>query len=248
VGADADAATAIGVTRLRLYPMATQTTDDLAGGVDLAILETDADLPSPPLAIAPPASTDGPTGQPVTVVGYGRTQAFDSTSAGFRESITVPVIDSCTRWFRIGDDVENTCFGDSGGAVLRDGALFAIVSAGHDGCDTPSYATRLDAHRVWLGRVLAGDFDAPCPECVAPSSACDAPIELDPTTVAPATSTSTSSSPIRTVGGGACAISSTIARSGTSSDATSCLAWAMAAAGGACALRRGRRARRRSVS
>jgi V8-like Glu-specific endopeptidase len=202
VGADADAATTtIGVSRVVLYPTAQQSDVDLTGGVDLAALESEADFPVAPLGLAPATSTATLQGARVTLVGFGRTDPFDASSAGRRHAVTMPVWQACSRTLRVGDDATNVCFGDSGGAVLLDGALVAVVSAGHDGCDTLSLLTRLDAHGAWLPRIVNGALDAPCPECVAPADACDAPIEW----VAPSPEPPVAEPTYRAGGGGTCA-------------------------------------------
>lgn len=168
------------VSRIALYPKATRTPDDFLGGVDLAALETNADIPAAPLPIAPDVATSTLPGREITVVGYGRTQPSEPTSAGTREAVTLPIGEACSRTLRFGDDAKNTCHGDSGGAVLLGGALFAVISAGADSCSALTVQTRLDAHRVWLAHILAGRFEDACPECVEPLNVCQAPTETGP--------------------------------------------------------------------
>lgn len=182
VGADATASTQrLPVARVVAYPTASLTSDDELGGVDLAALVTSAPLPTAPVPLATSIEDADLKGHVVTAIGYGRSVAADPASVGRRLAASVVAASVCSRVFRIGDDVTNVCFGDSGGAVLLDGALVGLVVAGLDGCKTPSAVTRLRAHRVWLERVVAGSYDAPCPECVTPDPACSAPVEATAT-------------------------------------------------------------------
>jgi hypothetical protein len=119
-------------------------------------------------------------GRAVTAIGYGRVAPFDASSIGRRASVSLDVDAICGRIFRVGNDLKNVCFGDSGGALLLDGALVGLVSSGRDGCNTPSTVTRIDAHLPWLTRTIAGSFDAPCPECVPADPTCSAAIEVTP--------------------------------------------------------------------
>ncbi len=186
LGASASAPERIfGVRRVALYPTAQGSDADAPGGTDLAALELDGPVPATPIAMAAPIGDQGPSGREVTIVGFGRTSAFDPTSAGTRESASLRLGASCSRNVRLGDDATNVCYGDSGGAVLLSERLFAIVVAGRDGCDTPSLATRVDAHAAWLARVREGRLDEPCPECVPPDASCDAAIEVVPSALTP---------------------------------------------------------------
>ncbi len=178
VGADVTMPEAkVAVSRIALYPTARQEGDDAVGGVDLAAIEVVEDLTPTPLRLVLRPLSGSLRDRQVTAVGFGRRDPFDAMSAGVRQAVATSVFESCTRVLRLGDDVENVCAGDSGGPVLLDGEVIALVSGGRDGCNTPSHVTRLDAHRVWLSRVIERRFTDPCPECVEPDRACDAPIE-----------------------------------------------------------------------
>ncbi|MGZ3454506.1 MAG: S1 family peptidase [Polyangiales bacterium] len=175
------------VMRAERYPTATGTSDDFEGGVDLGALLVVSDLPVTPVARSVVTSDDDLCGKQVLVVGYGRSAPFDPTSNQKRLAVTMPVERCCNRFLQMGGADANACSGDSGGAVLLDGALVALVSAGIDGCSTFTTFTRLTPHQAWIDRVVAGDFGRPCPECMAPDPACDAPVPTPPAPpVAPA--------------------------------------------------------------
>ena len=160
------------VTTVELYPTATASNDDLATGVDLAALETATDLGVSPLAVGPDTPTAVLGARAVSAIGFGRTSPFDPASARGRQHVVLPIARACDRTVFFGDAASNVCSGDSGGAVVLDGALFAIVSGGVNGCSTLSLATRLAPHRAWFDRVMARQFGAPCPECLRPDATC----------------------------------------------------------------------------
>ncbi len=153
------------------------------GGVDVALLRLVEDVPG----AVPIAIDDGrPTlGVPLRLVGFGRVAPADAASAGIRRGVDV-TLDG-----RLGDHVQygrvgaTSCLGDSGGALLHDGALVGVVSYGPTGCDGPAFAARLDgvaAHvtevmAAWAGACVDGGcdicaFDGTC------GDACEA-VDLD---------------------------------------------------------------------
>lgn len=162
------------VARGERYPTAAGTADDYPGGVDLGALEVSTELPLTPMPIADLAGD--PRGRAATVIGFGRSSPFDPASNTRRLAVTLAVERACSRFLQMGGADANACAGDSGGAVLIDGGLVALVSAGLDGCSTLTTFTRLAPHRAWIDRVAAGTFGAPCPECLSPDPACDAPV------------------------------------------------------------------------
>jgi hypothetical protein len=157
---------------------------DLAGGIDLAALELTADAPVQPMPVRPTLLPSELLGARVEVVGVGRSESSSPESAP-RARVSTTVSRVCSRLVRLGDAAANACDGDSGGAVLYEGQLAAIVSFGLGGCNTPSSHTRLDAHRAWLDRMIAGRFDESCPECVAADSSCGAPVSPWPASPEP---------------------------------------------------------------
>ncbi len=169
----------IEVTRVALYPTATSTESDLAGGIDLAALELASDAAVPPMPVRSAPLPGELLGARVDVIGVGRSGLSSPTSSP-RARVSTTVSRVCSRLLRLGDGTANACDGDSGGAVLYGGELAALVSFGLGGCNTPSSHTRLDAHRPWLERVLARRFDEACPECVGPDPGCAAPIAQSP--------------------------------------------------------------------
>ncbi len=171
-GADLTAPTAQrSVAATQVYPGATGTDADATGGVDLAALFLAADAPAAPamLHLDPlPADlrfTD------VTIVGYGD-DGPTGTGSGTRRAATTPIESQCDRLLGLGDDVHNSCTGDSGGPLYLGAEVIALVSYGSQGCQARSFHTRLDVHRAWIESVLDGVPDASCPTCVGPDPTC----------------------------------------------------------------------------
>lgn len=200
-----------GVAWVTVYPGATGTIDDYDGGVDLGAVGL-----STPTSIAPALVVDTAqrdlTGAAVEAVGFGRTDPFNPFTAIRRNVVGLTVLESCTRVIKTGDTQRNTCNGDSGGAILQDGALIAIVSAGMAGCSTSSVQTRLDAHRLWLDALVSGRHDSTCPACLSPDPSCRAPTET-PKAPAPVASTTAAAIPSEVVGGGCSTVGGAYRRS-----------------------------------
>ncbi|MBI2395483.1 MAG: trypsin-like serine protease [Deltaproteobacteria bacterium] len=167
------------VVRVAPFPTATSSESDLYGGVDLAALELASDAPVAPMPVRASPLPATLTGARVDVIAVGRSEVSTTDSAP-RRRVSLTISRVCSRLLRFGDETTNVCDGDSGGAVVYEGALVAIVSFGLAGCKSPSSHTRLDAHRPWVERVVAGRLDEPCPECLAPDASCDAPVSAWP--------------------------------------------------------------------
>lgn len=162
----------IDVRATAIYPGFSGTEADRLGGLDLGVAWLVRPTDVTPIAVHAPMSAF----TTATLIGYGVTNGVDSTGRGRRIAVTAPVRDSCSRMLKIGGAEANACTGDSGGPVLVDDQLVAVVSGGLAGCGAPSDHTRLDAHRAWLARALAGTLER-CPECVSADSSCTAPVE-----------------------------------------------------------------------
>ena len=164
-----------------VYPTYTGEDTGIAGGVNLGVVYLATPLSSiTPVAVNTTTSDANLTGASVTVVGYGVDDGTDDTGAGTRRSVILTVASVCSRIFLAGGEDANACEGDSGGAVLLDGALVAVVSGG-PGCYTTSTFTRTDAHADWIASVLAGGSAATCPAtCTQPDPSCGAATETRP--------------------------------------------------------------------
>ncbi|MBI4510815.1 MAG: trypsin-like serine protease [Deltaproteobacteria bacterium] len=168
---DTPAGALLALEEIAIYPGATGTDTDLSGGVDLGAVLLVEDAPVRPAVLELSPLGADMNGQEVTLVGFGRDAEGGSQ---VRRSVTVRVKTACPRLLRAGESGATACTGDSGGAVLRDNKVIAIVSHGVQGCTGPSYHTRLDVHRAWIESVLAHEESAPCTTCVGPDEGCPA--------------------------------------------------------------------------
>lgn len=133
--ADASVAASARVAAVRLAP----------APLDLAVVITTDELPGATHALGDlPATAAGAT---VTVVGYGSDGA---TGLGDRRDGTATIARVDAAAIELAPGPALTCAGDSGGAVLLDGALVAITSFGDPDCAISSTAVRVDAARAFL--------------------------------------------------------------------------------------------------
>jgi secreted trypsin-like serine protease len=175
-------ATAAGVVT---YPTYTGEASGVPGGVDLGAVILASPLSVAPVAVDT-ATSDVGQGTVVTLVGFGVSSTTNADMAGVRRSVTTTVTAVCTRTLTLGDADADTCFGDSGGAVMVAGKLVAVISGGPADCIAPSEQTRLSAHATWVTNVVAGDPSAACPRCVQPDPECGAATETEPAEAAEA--------------------------------------------------------------
>jgi secreted trypsin-like serine protease len=181
VGPDVSApAQTIGVTSTVAYPTYTDEDTGLVGGVDLGAVYLAMPAGVTPLAVSTSATDESLSHAEVTLVGFGVDSTTSSPGAGARRSVTLSVEQVCSRLLTLGGPDGNACFGDSGGAVLLQGALVAVISSGMADCTAPSLQTRLDAHADWIAAVLAGNAASSCATCVAPDPSCHAATETRP--------------------------------------------------------------------
>jgi V8-like Glu-specific endopeptidase len=167
----------VGVSSIVVYPTYADEATGLAGGVDLGAVYL-----AQPLSITPvPMDTTSTDAQlndaTVTLVGFGVRDPTNDSLAGVRESVVTSIDTVCSRILTLGNADANTCFGDSGGAVLLNGSLVATISSGSADCIAPSNVMRLGAHSTWLRAVVAGTAAASCTECVPPDPSCGAATE-----------------------------------------------------------------------
>lgn len=109
-----------------------------------------------PLVVTPPAPSL--VGTPARLVGYGRDDYNDSSSAGPKRWVDTTVASIEDQFLVIGDVNRHTCIGDSGGpAMSLDDSpprLIGVNSNGPFGCTGASSFTRLDRHADWLSAHL----------------------------------------------------------------------------------------------
>ena len=131
---------------------------DVLSGGDIAVgILANALSPTPiPMNRAP--ITDAFPGQPVRMVGYGKTSASDPTgaTAGTKRQASTPLISYTDKLLHVGTAGDTTCEGDSGGPGLMTiggvEAIVGVVSFGDPDCSMLAVDTRVDVYAddwVW---------------------------------------------------------------------------------------------------
>jgi secreted trypsin-like serine protease len=154
---------------------------------DAALIELESNVPTTPFALPDPnRSADSySVGTSDNVAGFGRSQATNSSSSGTLRSGRLEQVNSaaCTQYnpgsapysdcYLPGSGRQATCFGDSGGPLLRydtNGAtvLWGITSTGPDPCDAatggafaPSFETRVSSVVDWINATRSGSTYVP---------------------------------------------------------------------------------------
>lgn len=179
VGPDTSSPTqTIAVTSAVAYPTYTAEDTGLAGGVDLGVVYLASSVSGiTPVSLHAPVADAELAAADVRLVGYGLADTTGTGAAGLRRAVTLPVGQVCSRYVMLGGADANACSGDSGGAVLLDGELVAVISAGMADCAAPSLQTRVDAHENWIAAAIAGHAAASCATCVPPDPSCTAATE-----------------------------------------------------------------------
>ena len=124
--------------------------------LDLAIVITTDELPGP--SHAPGELPGTAAGAQVTIVGYGSDGAG---GLGVRQGGTATIARVDPAAFELAPGPALTCGGDSGGAVLLDGALVGIISYGDPDCAISSTAVRVDAARAFIDDAMAAAASTP---------------------------------------------------------------------------------------
>ncbi len=136
----------------------------------LARLATDLDRETYPLTSESPSRSWIGT-EDIRLVGFGVTDGLTYEGEGTKRTISLPVIE-LDGYFVYGYDGgdHNVCFGDSGGAALRevDGGYevlgpisFTFIISGSDPCgdDAGTGVARIDTAVDWVNEVLSGDYE-----------------------------------------------------------------------------------------
>lgn len=102
----------------------------------------------------------------VRTVGFGLTDPQAQGSSGTKRQVQLPVDGLTAEHVVLGDDLRNTCSGDSGGPTLHrfpDNVerVIAVTSYGQADCGGESRMARTDAHRAFLLEVLDA-WTGPC--------------------------------------------------------------------------------------
>ncbi len=110
---------------------------------DYAVVRTATSLAVEPAGLG----NDAPS--VLRIEGFGRTEAFEPTTSGFKRSVAVPVTAVTGDRLVYG---EATCSGDSGGPAYdpRDGAVVGVTSSGPVGCRSFGRSVRVAPAREWI--------------------------------------------------------------------------------------------------
>lgn len=157
----------INAASVHVYPSYREPGDDQRAGYDLAIVLLTEDTGVTPVALASEDRIGA--GEMVDVIGFGQSDPFDLSSTGIRYSARVPVVTACDRLLGTGTENRGFCGGDSGGAVLVEGALVGVIAFGvRPQCAPPGWATRIVPYSAWIDSFVRGVPDDACARCPPP--------------------------------------------------------------------------------
>ncbi len=102
-------------------------------------------------------------GQPLRVVGYGRTSAGDGTSSGTRRSVTLPITAITSADLRFGSNgAAGICAGDSGGPSFLGEALAGIHTRTEGAACGVGVDIRVDRHAAFVNAFVAANDPPSC--------------------------------------------------------------------------------------
>ncbi|MDO9354601.1 MAG: trypsin-like serine protease [Solirubrobacteraceae bacterium] len=155
---------------------------------DAALIELESTVPATPVSLPDPRTPDAYSiGSADNVAGFGRSQASNSASSGTLRSGRLEQVNAaaCGQYnpdsvgyadcYLPGPTRQATCFGDSGGPLMRFDAagrpvLWGITSTGPDPCDAatggafaPAFETRVIAVADWINATRTGSTFVPSP-------------------------------------------------------------------------------------
>ena len=121
---------------------------------DLGIIKlaTESDVVPMPLSDTQPT-----VGSTVRHVGYGTNQEQPMSGRGVQRTVSHALLRIDDDFLWSGDAMANTCLGDSGGPVLVNEQVVAVVSDGPD-CHSESADQRIDRGREWID-ATRGSFE-----------------------------------------------------------------------------------------
>jgi hypothetical protein len=168
---------------------------------DASLIELESSVPTTPFALPDPNRSPDSYGVGTSdnVAGFGRSQATNSSSSGVLRSGRLEQVNgtACAQYnpgsapysdcYLPGTGRQATCFGDSGGPLLRydtNGAtvLWGITSTGPDPCDAatggafaPSFETRVTSVVDWIKATESGSTYVPTSAGTARNSTTTSP-------------------------------------------------------------------------
>lgn len=175
---------------------------------DVALIELESSPPAATMALPDPARPASYiTGTAVNVAGFGRSEASNSASSGALRTGRLEAADpsTCATYnpgsqdyadcYLPGPTNQATCFGDSGGPLIRFDStkagtpvLWGITSTGPNPCDTaldgtfaPAFETRVTAVLDWLRSVMNNSSYVPVPSATGRTGADGSPSRATPT-------------------------------------------------------------------
>jgi secreted trypsin-like serine protease len=151
----------IGVANAYVHPQY-YTASDNTPMYDVAMVELAQAAPVPAMAWQR-TSLENLVGQTVTLVGYGVTDASAHTGKGTRRSVDLAVTGQDAMFVTYGPAAGGTCGGDSGGPMLKHGAVETVVSVtsyGDSSCVAMGGNTRTDV----FANFIAQYADRPDPD------------------------------------------------------------------------------------
>ncbi len=120
---------------------------------DLGMMKLVAEVELVPFQLSD-APVEALTGRTLRHVGFGTSQEQPMGGRGARLTVSHAALRVDADFIWSGDDMANTCLGDSGGPALLDEQIVAVVSDGPD-CHSPSADQRVDRGREWIDAARA---------------------------------------------------------------------------------------------
>ncbi len=126
---------------------------------DIAVAVLAEDAPVSPIPLNTQALDAGWVGRTLLHVGYGASNGRTGAGSGTKRSVAMPITAIGGTQFAYGDRTRNTCFGDSGGPALLEGAggsasVVGVTSYGDQTCTQFGVDTRVDAFQSFVAPFL----------------------------------------------------------------------------------------------
>jgi secreted trypsin-like serine protease len=123
---------------------------NVTAGNDIAVLQLADTVPITPIRVRTAPLTNADRGKPVELVGWGITGG-GKEDLGVKRRVVSTMFDFDAKLIAIGDNVTNTCSGDSGGPAFFEGRVIGVTSFGDAACAQTGFDTRVDTFVDFLG-------------------------------------------------------------------------------------------------